>query len=205
MRLNQQSAAVQGAFALAVGLLTGLLTVLGQMVLPGSLNSLANSGAVWLIPAFFVAASAGKKLPAILLCAATLLACVLSYYWFESLINRHPFDFSSRYLWIWLGCAAVAGVIFGFGAYLRGRKSAHYPWGTSLLPAVFLAEGLSEVIHLPDYRHMIPAVVGRILIGLALYFVLYKRDSLKREPLASFLALSALGLAGYELLLRVIA
>ncbi|WP_258000490.1 DUF6518 family protein [Bacillus sp. Marseille-P3661] len=36
-----------------IGILVGILTVLGQGILPGSWNSLANSGTVWLIPAFF--------------------------------------------------------------------------------------------------------------------------------------------------------
>lgn len=52
----------KGIYALLLGLLTGILTVMGQKYLPGLLNSLANSGAVWLIPAFFMASTA-KKAP----------------------------------------------------------------------------------------------------------------------------------------------
>lgn len=37
-----------------LGLLVGILTVIGQAYLPGNFNSIANSGAIWLIPAYFI-------------------------------------------------------------------------------------------------------------------------------------------------------
>lgn len=38
--------------AVVLGLVVGILTVIGQKYLPINLNFLANSGSVWLIPAF---------------------------------------------------------------------------------------------------------------------------------------------------------
>ena len=35
-----------------VGILVGILTKLGQGILPGHWNSLANLGSVWLVPSF---------------------------------------------------------------------------------------------------------------------------------------------------------
>lgn len=194
---------IKGIFALFLGLLIGILTVIGQKYLPGSLNSLANSGAIWLIPAFFMALTAEKEISAILLCTETLLVCVISYYWIESIVNHHAFVFGGYYFYLWLICAVIAGTIFGLGAYFHRQKSAHYYWGASLLPAVFLAEGLSELIHLTWYMHMIPAVIGRIIVGLALYFIIYKNTFYQRKSLMSFSVLSALGLAGFEILFRL--
>lgn len=37
-----------------LGLVVGVLTLIGQKYLPMNLNFLANSGAVWLIPAFLL-------------------------------------------------------------------------------------------------------------------------------------------------------
>ena len=55
-----------------------------------------------------------------------------------------------------------------------------------LLPAVFLAEGLSQMIHLSEYMHMIPAVIGRIILGIALYFIIYRKAFYQRNSLISF-------------------
>jgi hypothetical protein len=127
----------------------------------------------------------------------------MSYYWFESILNRHSFEWGSRYFHLWLLCAVIAGAIFGIGAFFYRQKSKRYYWGAGLLPAVFFAEGLNEFIHLPDYIQMLPAVLGKIVIGLALYFVIYKRTSFKKNPLFSFCVLSAIGLIGYEVIYRI--
>ena len=178
MDSNKKVITIQIVCALFVGLLTGILTVFGQKYLPGSLNSLANSGAVWLIPAFFIASAGKGKYLSILLCIETLVVCVISYYWVESVVNSHSFSFGGYFL----------------------QKNSKYYWAASLLPSVFFAEGLNELLHLPDYMHMIPAAIGRIIIGLSLYFFIYKGDCFRRKTLISFCALSALGLAGYEIL-----
>lgn len=190
-------------YALLLGFFVGILTLVGQKYLPGSMNSLANSGAIWLIPAFFIAVSARTKLSAISLCIETLIVCVFSYYWMESILNQHSFDWGDHYFYLWLICSVIAGAIFGLGAFFYGQKSKLYYWGASLLPAVFFAEGLNELIHLPDYIQMFPAVLGKVIIGLVLYFVIYKKTLFGKNPLLSFCVLSALGLFGYELLYRL--
>jgi len=203
MDSNKKVIGVQGIYALLIGFLAGSLTVIGQKYLPGSLNSLANSGAVWLVPAFFVAMAARTKVSAILLCMETLIVCVIAYYWVEAIVNRHSFLPLNYYFYVWLICAVVFGVVFGVGAFLRKQRSAHHYWGASLLPAVFLSEGMSELFHLADYLHMLAAVIGRTVIGLALYFFIYKSASLQRKPLISFSALSVLGILGFEVLIRL--
>src|SRR5262249_49164916 len=68
------------AVAIALGLLIGVLTLIGQAHLPGAWNSLTNTGGPWLIGAFFI----GTLMPSQRWAAAaglvTLLACLLGYY-----------------------------------------------------------------------------------------------------------------------------
>lgn len=205
MYINKKQIAFQTITALAIGLITGILTVIGQKYLPGSLNSLANSGAVWLIPAFFVAAWAKRMVPSIVLCIEVLAVCLVAYYAFEAMMNNHSFELGGFYFYLWLSCAVVFGAVFGMGAFLYSQKKRRYHSGASLLPAVFFAEGLSELIHLPGYMHMIPAVIGRIIVGIALYFIIYKKESLGCKPLSTFGILSLLGLLGFELIYRLAA
>jgi hypothetical protein len=189
-------------YALLIGSVVGFLTVIGQKYLPGSLNSLANSGAVWLIPAFFVAALGKRLFASIALCVETLAVCVVSYYAFEAVINSHSVVFSG-FAWVWLGCAFVFGAIFGTGAYFYTNKTCYYHWGAGLLPAVFLSEGLNELIHLPDYAHMIPAIIGRIVVGIVLYVIVFRKDSLNKKALFCSGMLTLLGIFGYELIYRL--
>lgn len=200
---NSKEIAVKVLCAFLIGLLTGILTVVGQKYLPGSLNSLANSGAIWLIPAFFVAVRAKRLLPSIFLCIETLAVCVVSYYVFEAVMNSHSFTFDGYFFYLWLGCAVVFGAVFGAGASFYSRKEWNYHWGASLLPVAFLTEGLNELIHLPSYAHMMLAVIGRIVIGIALYFIIYRKDCLKCKPLISFGVLSVLGVAVFEVIYRL--
>jgi hypothetical protein len=189
--------------AALLGIGTGAITLVGQKYLPGSWNALANSGAVWLIPAYFIAARARTRALGVAYCALALASCVFSYYAVEALVNAHSFPWANRYLYVWLGCALVGGPVFGMGARLWREKGRFAAWGAALLPAVFLAEGLNELFHIAAYSHMIPAVIGRIAIGLILSaIVLFQSDRKKRGALALF-ALTGLGLLGYELLFRI--
>lgn len=187
------------------GIAAGALTLAGQKYLPGSWNALANSGAVWLIPAYFVASHAKTRGRGIAYCALTLVLCVFSYYATEACINAHSFQWGNKYLSIWLACALVGGLIFGIGARLWRENGPFAIWGAALLPAVFLGEGTNELIHIVAYRHMLPAVIGRIVLGLLLAaVVLLRSDRAKRKKAVfALLALTGLGLLGYELLFRI--
>lgn len=187
--------------AALVGALVGVLTVLGQKYLPGDWNSLANSGAVWLVPAFFTALcmkqSRGKSMALCILC---LLLCVFGYYGLEAWMNGHSFPVGGMIV-VWLGCAVLGGAIFGYGAYLHGSgKGWKRSVAINLLPAVFLAEGLNKLIHFAHYAHMAGAVAGTCVLGVALYFALNRRQSFVWQPLACVAVLTVLGLIGYEAL-----
>ena len=51
------------ALSAVIGILTGIITLIGQKYLPVNMNFLANSASMWCVPAFFVAyyIRSGKK------------------------------------------------------------------------------------------------------------------------------------------------
>lgn len=70
----------------------------------------------------------------------------------------------------------------------------------NLLPAVFTAEGLDNVIHIEDYSHMVPAVIMKIIIGVILYLVVNRKDAIRIKNLVSYVVITALGVAGFAVL-----
>ena len=187
--------------AIILGLVIGVLTLIGQKYLPMNLNFLANSGAVWLIPAFlFSYFEKGNRLQAIAATIVCLLGCVYGYYIFEAILNQHTFTLAGGALF-WTVVAFIAGAVFGFGAFLANQKNSKLKYlGMNLLPAVFTAEGLDNVIHLKDYSHMIPAVIMKIMIGVILYLVINRKDVINIENMVSYVVITALGVAGFAVL-----
>lgn len=47
---------------------------------------------------------------------------------------------------------------------------------------------------------MVPAVIAVSLIGLFLYFAINRKDSIRKNNLTAFTALSVFGLIGYEVI-----
>lgn len=103
--------------AIILGLVVGVLTLIGQKYLPMNLNFLANSGAVWLIPAFLLSYfEKGNRLQAIATTVVCLLGCVYGYYIFEAVLNHHTFMLAGGTL-LWSVVALIAGAVFGLGAF----------------------------------------------------------------------------------------
>ena len=187
-----------------VGMAVGLLTLIGQMYLPMAFNFLANSGAVWLIPAFLISyyGKLDKKHSAAIPIFC-LLGCVYGYYGFEALINCHEFNFGFYHL-VWTACAFVGGGIFGLGAYFANHNGNWLRYfGQNLVPAVFLSEGVNKIIHISGYTHMVPAVVMVTAIGVLLYFGINGKSAFVKQNLLSVLAMAVLGLLGYEFLFKI--
>lgn len=184
-----------------MGVVIGVLTLIGQRYLPIQLNFLANSGAIWLIPASVAASSIRDNAKSSILAAIfCLLGCVYGYYVFESLYNQHPFSFNGGVI-IWSVTALFAGGIFGLGAYCANSKDGLLKYCCmNMLPAVFMAEGLDEVFHISDYMHMVPAVIMKIVIGVILYIAINRAHLFELKSIASFISLSVLGLCGYIVL-----
>lgn len=74
----------------------------------------------------------------------------------------------------------------------------------NLLPSVFTAEGLDNVIHIKDYSHMIPAVILKIVIGVILYAAVNTKDVIKLRNIISYVAITAFGVAGFAVLNSII-
>lgn len=187
--------------AIILGLAVGALTVVGQKYLPMNLNFLANSGAVWLIPAFLLSyLGRGNRVQTIAGAIVCLLGCVYGYYIFEAALNQHAFVFSGGPL-MWSVMALLAGAVFGLGAFYARQEGSKLQYlGRNLLPAVFTAEGLDHVIHLADYAHMVPAVILKIVIGVILYVVINGKNAIKGKELLAYVVLTAFGVAGFALL-----
>lgn len=187
--------------SILLGLAVGVLTLIGQKYLPINLNFLANSGAVWLIPAFlFSYFSKENKLQDIIITVLCLLGCVYGYYIFEAIINHHTFMSAGGVL-LWSVFGLIAGVIFGLGAFFSNQENSKLKYfGMNLLPAVFTAEGLDNLTHIKDYSHMIPAVIMKIIIGVILYLVVNRKDSIRLKNTISYLVITAFGVIGFTVL-----
>ena len=189
------------ALAVVLGLVVGILTVIGQKYLPINLNFLANSGSVWLIPAFlFSYFEKGSWVQSIVTTIVCLLGCVYGYYIFEAVLNQHAFSLAEGAL-LWTVVAFISGAVFGFGAYVANQENSKLRYlGMNLLPAVFTAEGLDNVIHIADYSHMVPAVVMKIVIGVVLYLVINRKNAIGIWNVASYVVITALGVVGFAIL-----
>lgn len=188
-----------------LGLAVGILTVLGQKYLPGNLNSLANSGAVWLVPAFFTASRQQKRAYCAISATLCLLGCVFGYYVFEAIFNAHEFHFGNLANWVWVACAFVGGVAFGAGAYLWKMCSA--PWnyvGMAMLPSAFLAEGITMLLHYDSYLHMLAVPIVWVVVGLLLLVFFFRQQMHSPQALPVALGVVGAGLLGYAVLFRVL-
>ena len=187
--------------AIILGFAVGVLTLIGQKYLPMNLNFLANSGAVWLIPAFLLSYfEKGNRLQSIANTIVCLLGCVYGYYIFEAVMNHHAFSFAEGALF-WTVVAFIAGAVFGLGAFFANQENSKLKYfGMNLLPAVFTAEGVDNVIHIKDYSHMIPAVIMKIVIGVILYLVVNRKDVIKLRNIISYVVITIFGIIGFTVL-----
>lgn len=187
--------------ALMIGLIVGVLTLIGQSFLPINLNFLANSGSMWLIPAFlFSYYLRDNKLNSVLITIICLIGCVYGYYIFEAIINHHSFNITEGAM-IWSVVALLAGGIFGIGAYFANKENSKLKYcAMNLLPAVFTAEGIDNILHISDYSHMIPAVIMKIIIGVILYLIINRKNVFHVRNLLSFGIITTLGVVAYAVL-----
>ena len=188
-----------------LGIGVGILTLLGQQTLPIELNFLANSGSIWLIPSFIMGYYFRKDLKSsILLSVFCLLGCVYGYFIFEAIHNGHAFSFNQGALY-WSVFALGAGVLFGIAAYYtKENKGFLTALCRNAIPAVFTAEGLMHLMHIAEYRHMMPAIYIKIAFGILL-FIWINRNSLKKiESYIAYLLMSGIGFLLYEILFFMI-
>ena len=130
--------------AVVVGVVAGALTFVGQRFMPGQWNTLVNSGAIWLVPVFFVG-SRTRSLPgAAAVGGATLLATLAGYYVPYTLAGTPQ---SLFYVALWVGVALIAGPLFGVAGWAwRSDRRRLRVVGVAMLSSVLAAEGLYLVI-----------------------------------------------------------
>lgn len=185
--------------SILTGIIIGILTVLGQGVLPGSWNSIANSGVSWLLPAYFIGAMGSTKTKSALFSILSLLGMVVGYYGYEMLIQNVPH--SIYFILVWTGAAIIGGTIFGIAGYLwRSGKGLKHKIGSALIGGVFITEGLDKFIHINDYRHMLDVGVVQIAIGIVLVLVLERTNKERISSLLIALLIVVLGIIGYQIL-----
>lgn len=186
-------------FSIVAGLMMGLATVFGQKYLPGTWNSLANSGSVWVVPAFYMAALYKEKWKSIVSSILYLLLCVTTYYGYYAIVWKIGFGIRFHQA-VWLGCAVVFGFIFGLGGNLSqyGNERVKYI-GKTMLSATFLSESLLLLSHFQHYSHMVGVMLMWLIVGIGMYFVNCKRAWKSKQCLLSLFLMTGLGFTGFQL------
>ena len=186
------------AAALAIGLALGVISQLGQSLLPEGVGQLANSISPWLSVAFVVGAVQSTTRNAMLAGFVTLLAALIGYYAIVFLRFGYTGGGSSLVLWS-IGSVA-GGLVFGpAGWFWRNGTTRARTIAVALLGSAWVAEGAYLALMLS----MTGAAVGYVLIGLGVPLVL--RRSLRDRLLAwaAMLPAVCLGGLGFVALLTV--
>lgn len=185
----------QMAIPVVAGLLTGVLTLALQAVLPEALNRLANSGAIWVTVAFAVGAIATSWRTAALAGTVTLLLAVGGYYAAAGVAGA---GISTGSLLIWGGTAIVGGPVFGAAGWTwRTRRDRADALAAALLGGVYLAEGVYTLLLVPA---MAAAGVVEVVIGLGLAAALPRSRAHRSTALLLLVPLTIVGLAGFWLI-----
>ncbi|MGG0278984.1 DUF6518 family protein [Bacillus pacificus] len=182
-----------------VGILVGILTKLGQGILPGHWNSLANLGSVWLVPSFFVASFSYSKRTAILSGILALLGMVLGYYGYVIIFKN--VSHSIYFISVWITCAFIGGTIFGIAGFLwKDTTNPLHKLGSALIGGVFVTDGLHILLNFEDYNHMLPVGYTEVIVGIILILVLERSNANRISSFLMMVPITILGLIGYKLL-----
>ena len=182
------------ALVLVAGLATGVVTQLGQSLLPTDWSQAANAISPWLFVAFLVGSAMPGWRAAGLAGAATLVLALIGYYAMTTL--RFGIGGSTASLVFWGLGAVVGGPVFGAAGWWwrhgshRSRASA-----IGLLTAAFIAEAGYHAIVLAEP----PVALGFVIAGLLVPLILGRsRDDRLGAYVAAVPAtlLGALGFAG---------
>jgi hypothetical protein len=183
----------RGVVIVGAGIATGVLTLLGQAVLDGDWNRLANSGAIWLSVAFGVGASMASDRQAAVAGLATLFMALLGYQIAAALTLA---SMSTSAFFIWSATAIVGGPLFGLAGRLWRVGNGRGPIvAIALLGAVYLAEGLNTLLSIPDLAR---AGWLEVVAGLVLPMLLARSWRERRGALLLLVPLSLAGVLVYR-------
>jgi hypothetical protein len=182
------------ALVLVGGLATGVVTQLGQSILPTGWSQAANAISPWLLVAFLVGSTMPGWRAAALAGAATLVLALIGYYAMTTL--RFGIGGSGSSLVFWGLGAVLGGPVFG-GAGWWWRRGSHRAraGALGLLTAAFIAEAGYHAIVLGEP----PVAFGFLIAGLLVPLILGRsRDDRLGAYVAAVPAtlLGAIGFAG---------
>jgi hypothetical protein len=178
------------------GLAIGALTVFGQSILPGSWNHFANSGAIWLLPAFLIGSIMPSYRWASPAGVVTLFGALTGYTLTAGALG-YPYTLSAFAFWGVIG--VIGGPIFGAAGYAwRSQDIRQRVIGLGLLGGVFVAEGWFMMQYIQDL------LAGWLFIGVGLLLALLLARSFKERlyTLLVMLPITATGIGVYALLGR---
>ncbi len=200
-RAGTTGRAVRLAIPVGVGLLTGVLTLVAQSVLPEAFNRLANSGAVWVTVAFVVGTRMESWRAAAVAGLVTLLFAVGGYYAAAGVAGA---GVSMGAVAIWSGTAVVGGPVFGAAGWAWWSERLHpgrrHAVAAALLGAVYLAEGIYTLLLVPA---MAPAGLAEVIAGIVLAAVLPRDGATRRLAVVVLVPLTLVGLAGFLVIDRL--
>jgi Family of unknown function (DUF6518) len=184
-----------------IGLALGVLTVLGQGVLPDNWNRIANSGAVWVAVAFAVGAFMASDRTAALAGAATLVGAVIGYYVTVPWLVEGAAS-SSRSVAIWGVTALVGGPVFGLaGRWWRTGTEGRRAIAIGLLGGAFAGEGAYTMIHIASPTGSQEAVAWAMLaMGVAIPLLLGRSLRGRTLGLVLMVSVGCLVFAAYSLI-----
>jgi hypothetical protein len=179
--------------ATLVGLGAGVLTQVGQSVLPDGWSSLANSITPWLLVAFLLGSRAPGDWWAVAAGLIALLMALFGYY--ATVAIRYEIVASlSGAVVLWMVAAVVGGPVFALaGRWWGDDRPWHRAIGAGLMGAAAIAEGLYFAVVL-GYT---PVGLAAVLIGVALPVILGRRPGDRTRGLVALAPCVLLGVAGF--------
>jgi Family of unknown function (DUF6518) len=154
------------SLVVAVAAITGILTPYGEIHLPRSINSAANSAGPWAMITFAsVYLSRARGLFAALLGAGSFVIMDLFFYLiFELRVGYYP----HRYLAFWVGVAIVIGPLVGLCAsWLRSPRALRREIAVAAPSSVLVGEDVFMLVRLPGVSTIYS--VASVVVGLALF------------------------------------
>ncbi len=198
MRIRPLSVARGLVVAAFAGVLLGVVTQIGQSLLPEGVGQLANSISPWLTVAFAVGALQARPRDAVAAGFVTLALALVGYY--ATVFVRFGYTGGSTSLLLWTMGALAGGLVFGPAGWFWRNGTFR---GKTIALALVGSAWVAEAAYLAVVLGMRDAAVGYALIGLAVPLLLGRTLRGRLLAWATMLPLTCLGGLGFVALLTL--